>query len=293
MQMIARIVATVLVASASAHADLYAVTIGHGDIRYYRVSTIDASTELISSGHSALGILELTAGSDGHVYAQTIFDLELVDPPTGTSEFLEGSSSCWFTGALAAAVGEVFVGAGGPQCGRTIFAWNTRLQEFSYWFSLQGNNDPRVAEVRDDGRIALMRYADMTMYAVDPRTEDVEVIGAFADDMNVESLARDPVTGTTYMLGQAPGDPWSLYEIDLYTLGLTPIGPVEPRDIYAISGIPRCPADFNGDGVLNILDFVALQLAWQAGNGAADVNADGVLDVLDFVAFQGLFAKGC
>jgi endonuclease/exonuclease/phosphatase family metal-dependent hydrolase len=51
-------------------------------------------------------------------------------------------------------------------------------------------------------------------------------------------------------------------------------------------------ADVNGDGVLNILDFVAFQNQFQGGNEAADVNGDGVLNILDFVAFQGLFVGG-
>jgi len=54
-----------------------------------------------------------------------------------------------------------------------------------------------------------------------------------------------------------------------------------------------CPADFNGDGVLSILDFVAFQTAFQMGDDAADFNGDGVLSILDFVAFQGAFVAGC
>ena len=54
-----------------------------------------------------------------------------------------------------------------------------------------------------------------------------------------------------------------------------------------------CLADFNGDGALNILDFVDFQLAFQAGEDAADVNGDGVLNILDFVTFQQIFVEGC
>ena len=54
-----------------------------------------------------------------------------------------------------------------------------------------------------------------------------------------------------------------------------------------------CPADFNGDGDLNVLDFVAYQDAFVAGDPAADCDGSGSLDVLDFVCFQGLFSAGC
>jgi hypothetical protein len=54
-----------------------------------------------------------------------------------------------------------------------------------------------------------------------------------------------------------------------------------------------CPNDFNGDGALNILDFVAYQNAFVAQDEDADINGDGMLNILDFVAFQGIFQTGC
>lgn len=57
--------------------------------------------------------------------------------------------------------------------------------------------------------------------------------------------------------------------------------------------IPICEADFNDDGALDILDFVALQIAFVAGDPSADINGDGELNVLDFVAYQALFVAGC
>jgi hypothetical protein len=54
-----------------------------------------------------------------------------------------------------------------------------------------------------------------------------------------------------------------------------------------------CLADFNGDGALNILDFVAFQSAFQAQDPDADVNNDGAFNILDFVAFQQIFITGC
>jgi hypothetical protein len=54
-----------------------------------------------------------------------------------------------------------------------------------------------------------------------------------------------------------------------------------------------CQADMSGDGVLNILDFVAMQTAFQSRSTRADVNGDCELNILDFVAFQALFLAGC
>jgi len=61
-------------------------------------------------------------------------------------------------------------------------------------------------------------------------------------------------------------------------------------------GIPdscQCPADVNGDGKLDILDFIAFQELFAANDPAADCTADGTLDVLDFICFQAQFQAGC
>lgn len=54
-----------------------------------------------------------------------------------------------------------------------------------------------------------------------------------------------------------------------------------------------CAADINGDGVLDVLDFVAFQLAWQDQDPIADCDANGLYNVLDFVCYQLLFQEGC
>jgi len=54
-----------------------------------------------------------------------------------------------------------------------------------------------------------------------------------------------------------------------------------------------CPADFNGDGSADVLDFIALQTGFTAGDPDADINEDGSLNILDFVAFQEVFSDGC
>ena len=54
-----------------------------------------------------------------------------------------------------------------------------------------------------------------------------------------------------------------------------------------------CRVDMNADGQLSILDFVAMQTAFQLGDLRADMNGDCRLDVLDFVTFQGAFQEGC
>lgn len=54
-----------------------------------------------------------------------------------------------------------------------------------------------------------------------------------------------------------------------------------------------CPADFNGDSVVNTLDFLAFLNAFSAGDPAADFNGDGNVNTLDFIDFLNAFNVGC
>jgi hypothetical protein len=56
---------------------------------------------------------------------------------------------------------------------------------------------------------------------------------------------------------------------------------------------PACGADYNGDGELNVLDFIAFETLWRDRDPAADCDGGGSFDVLDFVCFQLEFAEGC
>ncbi|MEQ8318083.1 MAG: S8 family serine peptidase [Phycisphaerales bacterium] len=54
-----------------------------------------------------------------------------------------------------------------------------------------------------------------------------------------------------------------------------------------------CRADFDGNGTLDIFDFLAFQNAFASGDLAADFDGDGTLNIFDFLAFQNEFAAGC
>ncbi len=56
---------------------------------------------------------------------------------------------------------------------------------------------------------------------------------------------------------------------------------------------PPCPADLNGDGVLDLQDINAFVQAFQNGDLLADLTGDGVLDLQDINAFVQAFTAGC
>jgi len=60
-----------------------------------------------------------------------------------------------------------------------------------------------------------------------------------------------------------------------------------------VTVVARHAADANGDGELNVFDFVAFQTGFYAGDDVADCDGDGDLDVFDFPCFQQAFLAGC
>jgi len=62
--------------------------------------------------------------------------------------------------------------------------------------------------------------------------------------------------------------------------------------LYGGGGNP-CPADMNGDGVLDFFDVLAFLSAFSNGDLAADFVPDGTLDFFDVLEFLGQFSAGC
>jgi hypothetical protein len=56
---------------------------------------------------------------------------------------------------------------------------------------------------------------------------------------------------------------------------------------------PDCPADFTGDGSLDIFDVFAFLDAFNASDLVADFTGDGALDIFDVFAFLDEFNAGC
>jgi len=84
-----------------------------------------------------------------------------------------------------------------------------------------------------------------------------------------------------YDLGLDPNVPW-----DVLT-DLSGGGGVNP----AVSA--TCPADLNGDGILDFFDVLAFLEAFAMGSADADFNLDDELNFFDVLAFLEAFAIGC
>lgn len=54
-----------------------------------------------------------------------------------------------------------------------------------------------------------------------------------------------------------------------------------------------CPADANGDGVVNTQDVLVFLNAWVVQDGSADFNGDGTVNTQDVLAFLNAWVAGC
>ncbi len=69
--------------------------------------------------------------------------------------------------------------------------------------------------------------------------------------------------------------------------------------VLAFRQAPACPGDFNGDGMVNLADFLAFAGGFGARSGDAnydsglDMDGSGAIDLSDFLAFAGVFGTTC
>jgi hypothetical protein len=64
-------------------------------------------------------------------------------------------------------------------------------------------------------------------------------------------------------------------------------------DVRLAESDTGCYADCNGDGSVNIFDFLCFQGKVTTGDPAADCNGDGNVNIFDFLCFQGAVTLGC
>ena len=93
------------------------------------------------------------------------------------------------------------------------------------------------------------------------------------------------------------GEDGELYTTDVFSGQVFKIINTNPTDDND-NGIPdaceaMCPADLNGDGMLNFFDVSAFLNAFNAADLVADFNGDGMLNFFDVSAFLNAFNAGC
>lgn len=109
-------------------------------------------------------------------------------------------------------------------------------------------------------------------------------------------------TATSSGLGTSTGsDVWALTSFDagegerLIAGGRFTQSSGSPTDYTAVwKGCPGlCPADYDGDGVLTLFDFLEFSNGFAVGDPRADFDGDGDFTLFDFLLFSNEFDAGC
>lgn len=123
-----------------------------------------------------------------------------------------------------------------------------------------------------------------------------DLVGWWYPQGTVPSVMYDAPVGQTLNNHNWPFDPITAPHTDLPDLFTTQWhGPwdVNPRT-YSIQVIgTACPADMNGDGLLDFFDVQAFLGLFAAHSALGDFNQDTLLDFFDVQSFLQAFAGGC
>jgi len=246
-------------------------------------------TEIFESSDNDLSNLSLVFTPDGSsdYYAGCVKTIDsLPTDPTGGAVLtladedwkkvtLDGGEKAWFYGT---GYGVFYVGSNGYV---TFVTGDTDYSEsLIEHFQL-----PRIAALFDDlspnagGEVSWKQLDDRVVvtWLEVPEWSGATVntfqIEMYFDGMIVVSYltieAKDGLAG----LSAGTGLPTDFVEVDLSALG-------ECVD---------CPADVTGDGVVDVLDLLAVLAAWGASGGGLpeDITGDGIVDVLDLLEVLG------
>lgn len=171
---------------------------------------------------------------------------------------------------------------------------------------LSNGSSPKLAIPSTDDRFVFVGHgtdATLRVFAIDPLTGgltntgvvfDVGFQGSLGDAATLGGLVL--VTDDDTIFDGISG----LYSFTVNADGsLTQHGPaissqgIAPGFIAVWEPPASCAADFNGDGSVNIGDFLAFLSAYGKGDPRADFDADGAVDIADFLAFLTAYDAGC
>ena len=210
-----------------------------------------------------------------------------------------------------------------------MFTLQEAGQDDRFGISVEVSEDTiAVGANKDDIEIDGELYEDVGSLSLFERNQDGDWV--LAQQIYLTDLVDDPseavnrhfgtgvdidgdrmIAGDGYLFTRSPGGRWSLQQqlkADEYDDGFGWLnGSAISGDLVAAANpwvnndtgvayvfeYDDCMADFNDDGALNVLDFVAYQTAWTSKEAEADCNVDNDYNILDFVCFQSAFQAGC
>jgi hypothetical protein len=180
-------------------------------------------------------------------------DINAAGHVCGSGAPIEGDPHHWNAYFFSPGTGTITIGTLGEDC--IAFAMNDRDQVVGEAFDTGFGNQGWIWDQANGFRL----LGDL----LDP-AEHLGILGA--RDINekgqIIAQAGDAITG------------------DIITVILSPV-------------TEGCAPDLDGDGALDLFDFLAFTNLFNAGDLQADFDPDGVLTLFDFLAFTNAFNAGC
>jgi carboxypeptidase D len=97
---------------------------------------------------------------------------------------------------------------------------------------------------------------------------------------DVIALTEPGATSTTWTPVE-PGESYAVRVRSVYDGGYYGLWDESDGSFTVVA--PPCPADLDGDGLVNVVDFLQLLAAWGNAGGPEDINGDGTVSVLDLL----------
>jgi hypothetical protein len=144
--------------------------------------------------------------------------------------------------------------------------------------------------IDDKGNAYITDIGDVGLFTLNLATGEATHLGNldpgqtnWFDDLDFDSAG-------TLWGGRLQG---GLYTVDIAGLSTTFKYGGTFRGLAFSGATETCYADFNGDGLLDLFDFLAFVNAFNVTDPKADCDANGGLDLFDFLCFVNAFNAGC
>jgi hypothetical protein len=193
--------------------------------------------------------------------------------PVPTADF-DGSGNCWFTngnGAVAATLRLI-----SPTIDATGGDYNV---SYARWYSNNTgsfpNTDTMVVEVSNDNGTTWV---------------NLETVGPGGPEASGGWYVK-----TTNIASKIAPTNQMKFRFNLTDVGGSSLigAAVDAFRVELINCTPSCPADYNGDGFVDGIDYDLFNNDFEAGSMAADYNGDGFVDGIDYDLFNNDFEAGC
>jgi hypothetical protein len=173
-----------------------------------------------------------------------------------------------------------------------VYRYSRNWKNGVLMFSVQ--NRGGIAYDPDDGTLWILETDSARIRNV---KQSGAVISEFIDGTLFSgywALALDPADGTLWAIqGNGQGDGWRQYSRDGALLSSGNFGSSKLTGSAEFDMLPVCYPDFDGNGALDLFDFLGYVNAFNAEDPQADCDHSGVLDLFDFLCFVNAFNAGC